>query len=129
MSYIPGSNNGTWGYGMHRALFPKSMGGPLGHRGRPLPNAFQHPAAVVSVPYAGHAFGNSVYALTPGGVTTEPGWGWKFSKKRTKRRSKRQSKRRTKRRSKKSIHQARAKKAMKLKHQKKISLKEAWKLV
>ena len=39
---IRGSNNGTWGYGMHRAMFPKLLGGPLGYKNVPLPNAFQH---------------------------------------------------------------------------------------
>lgn len=46
MVYIPGSNNGTWGAGMHRAMFPASLGGSLGHRGQPLPNAFPHPTGI-----------------------------------------------------------------------------------
>ena len=118
MSYIPGSNNGEWGAGMHRALFPKSMGGPFGHRGQPLPNAFQHPAPV------GRSFGSSpfdspasfgdveageVYQLTPGGATTEGSWGFEnplsFGRKGD------------------------AARAMKLKHQLGISLAEAWKIV
>ncbi len=120
MSYIPGSNNGTWGAGMHRALFPKSMGGALGYRGHPLPNAFQHPAAVMEVPYAGHAFGHSfgqgpadfgdvsqdtVYSLTPGSSTTESGWGFN------------------------QLHFGGRGEAMKLHHELGISLKDAWKIV
>ena len=59
--YIPGSNNGTWGAGMQRALFPTSMGGPLGYRGHPLPNSFQHAAPVINVPYRTNSFGHKSY--------------------------------------------------------------------
>jgi len=79
MVFIPGSNNGTFGMGMSRgAMFPSSMGGPFGHRGMPLPINLQMPTGVMDRPYAGRAFGKgTVYQLTPGGVTTEAGWGFK----------------------------------------------------
>lgn len=77
---IPGSNNGTWGMGMSRgAVFPPNMGGPFGYQGYPLPTLLQHPTGVVGKPYKGHAFGRKfgmVYELTPGGVTTDVGWGF-----------------------------------------------------
>lgn len=119
MNYIPGSNNGTWGAGMHRAMFPASMGGPLGMRGHPLPNAFQHPANV-------NGFGSNVYQLTPGGITTEDSWGFTDMSKSSYGRRRRS--RRSKRKSKKSRNTDAAK-AMKIKHQRGISLKKAWSIV
>ncbi len=50
MVYISGSNNGTSGYGMYRALFPGNMGNVFGQKGYPLPNAFANSAPTVSNP-------------------------------------------------------------------------------
>ena len=77
--FIPGSNNGTSGYGLARgAMFPSTLNGPWGQRGSPLPIDLQMPTGVVDKPYYGHAFGRPViYELTPGGSTTEEGWGFK----------------------------------------------------
>ena len=116
MVWIPGSNNGTWGMGMSRgALFPKTLNGPMGYQGFPLPQLIQHPTGVMDKPYLGRAFGRhfgTVYELTPGGVTTEAGWGFsnkvksfgrrKRSRRRSRRgsrRSRRGSRRRSRRRS------------------------------
>ena len=82
MVWIPGSNNGQSGFGMARgAMFPSGiMGGPFGNRAFPLPVNLQMPTGVSDRPYSGHAFGRrmgTVYELTPGGVTTEAGWGFK----------------------------------------------------
>jgi hypothetical protein len=95
MVWIPGSNNGTWGMGMSRgAVFPANMGGPFGYQGYPLPNMIQHPTGVMDKPYQGRSFG-TVYELTPGGVTTERGWGFankaKYFGKSRRRRSRRNS--------------------------------------
>jgi hypothetical protein len=83
MVWIPGSNNGEWGLNMSRgALFPAAKGfnGPMGSSGYPLPVNLQLPAPTIDKPYIGRAFGRRfgmVYELTPGGVTTEAGWGFK----------------------------------------------------
>lgn len=114
MVWIPGSNNGTFGVGMSRgAVFPADPG--YFYQGFPLPNIIQHPTGVVDKPYIGRAFGSRafgsrafgkrgrrfgmVYELTPGGVTTEAGWGFKNRAfgRRSKRRSKRRSRRRSRR--------------------------------
>ncbi len=80
MVWLPGSNNGEWGLNMSRgSMFPANMGGPLGFKGFPLPQLIQHPAPTMDKPYQGSAFGRrfgTVYQLTPGGVTTENGWGF-----------------------------------------------------
>jgi hypothetical protein len=86
MVWIPGSNNGQSGFGMVRgAMFPSSMNGPFGMRGFPLPVNLQMPTGTVARPYLGNAFGrrmgsrrmgSTVYELTPGGITTEAGWGF-----------------------------------------------------
>lgn len=74
MVWIPGSNNGTFGAGMSRgAVFPADPG--YFYQGFPLPNMIQHPTGVMDKPYQGRSFG-TVYELTPGGVTTEAGWGF-----------------------------------------------------
>jgi hypothetical protein len=93
MVWIPGSNNGTWGMGMSRgAVFPAGiMGGPFGFQGYPLPVNLELPTGVMDKPYGGRSFG-TVYQLTPGGVTTEAGWGFKNKagfgrRRRSKRRS------------------------------------------
>ena len=84
---IPGSNNGTWGLNMSRgAVFPPVLNGPFGYQGYPLPNMIQHPTGVM-----GRGFG-TIYQLTPGGITTEEGWGFKnkiksFGKSRKSRKS------------------------------------------
>ena len=87
--YIPGTNNGTWGAGMTRgAMFPSSMGGPLGRPGFPLPNIIEHPAPTQDRPYYSFGKGPTIYQLTPGGVTTEAGWGFKqkaFGRRRSRR--------------------------------------------
>jgi hypothetical protein len=77
MLWIPGSNNGEWGLNMARgAVFPANIGGPLGFRGNPLPINLQLPTPTIDKPYFTRSFG-TVYQLTPGGVTTESGWGFK----------------------------------------------------
>jgi hypothetical protein len=96
---IPGSNNGTFGAGMSRgAVFPADPG--YFYQGFPLPNMIQHPTGVVDRPYSGNAFGRAfgrrfgmVYELTPGGITTSQGWG--FKNKAFGRRSRRRSRRRS----------------------------------
>ncbi len=50
MVFIPGSNNGESGLNMYRALFPSNMGGSLGQKGNPLPNAFSNSAPTISNP-------------------------------------------------------------------------------
>src|SRR5688572_23417164 len=81
MVWIPGSNNGVWGLNMTRgSVFPVGMNGPLGSLGYPLPVNLQMPAPTMDKPYLGRAFGRrfgQIYQLTPGGVTTEAGWGFK----------------------------------------------------
>jgi hypothetical protein len=93
--HIPGSNNGTWGYGLHRALFPKSLGGPFGSPWKQLPNSFQHPAMV-------RGFGQS-YQLTPGGMTTQAGLNKYYfgSKRRRKSKKSRRKSKKSRRKSKK----------------------------
>ena len=86
--YIPGSNNGTWGAGMQRALFPTSMGGPLGYRGHPLPNSFQHAAPVINVPYRTNSFGHKSKHKSN-----------KKSKRKSNKKSKRKSNKKSKRKS------------------------------
>ncbi len=44
---MKGINNGQSGFGMYRALFPSSMGGPFGLRGQPLPYDFSVPKTVL----------------------------------------------------------------------------------
>ena len=79
---IPGSNNGVWGVGQYGALYPSDMGGPSGYRGYPLPNQFQHATGV-------NSFGQNVYSLTPGGITSSPSWGYgRKSRKSKSRKSK-----------------------------------------
>jgi hypothetical protein len=87
---IPGSNNGTFGYGMSRgAVFPADPG--YFYQGFPLPVNLQLPTGVMDKPYLGRAFGRRfgmVYELTPGGVTTSQGWGFKnkaFGRRRSRR--------------------------------------------
>lgn len=96
MVWIPGSNNGTFGAGMSRgAVFPADPG--YFYQGFPLPNMIQHPTGVMDKPYLGRAFGRTVYELTPGGITTEAGWGFKnkafgHRRHRSRKRSRRASK-------------------------------------
>ncbi len=90
MVWIPGSNNGTIGFGLSRgAVFPAGMNGPFGKRGYPLPINLQFPTGVTDKKFKNRAFGTTVYQLTPGGITTEAGWGFKNNAfgKRSKRRS------------------------------------------
>jgi len=96
---IPGSNNGEWGLNMSRgAMFPavKGFNGPMGSLHYPLPNIIEHPTGVMDKPYLGRAFGRrfggTVYELTPGGVTTEAGWGFSNKAKRFGRRRSRSRK-------------------------------------
>ncbi len=109
--YIPGSNNGTFGAGMSRGAVFSAQPGYF-YQGFPLPQLIQHPAPTGASPYLGRAFGrkfgNMVYQLTPGGISTEEGWGFKnkvksFGRKRRSRKGSRKgSKRRSRRRSRRS---------------------------
>jgi len=104
MVWLPGSNNGEWGLNMSRgAMFPavKGFNGPMGSLHYPLPNIIEHPTGVMDKPYLGRAFGRrfgrTVYELTPGGVTTEAGWGFSDKAKRFGHRRSRRSRSRSRR--------------------------------
>lgn len=106
-----------WGFGAQRAMYPSDMNGPFGSPGKPLPTYTTSPAYYGPVPYTGEGFtmhyGKRACSfgsapgdrlLTPGGVTTERGWGFqKFGKiNKSKRKSKKKSKK-TKKTKRKSI--------------------------
>jgi hypothetical protein len=113
MVWIPGSNNGTFGAGMSRgAVFPAQPG--YFYKGFPLPQLIQHPTGVMDKPYLGRAFGRkygTVYELTPGGVTTEAGWGFTNKHFGRRRKSRRGSKRRRSRRSRRGSKKRRSRRS------------------
>ncbi len=114
-----------WGYGSVRNLTPSNLGGPFGSPNQSLP--VNSNSAYYGYPgYAGSgvfmktnkracSFGMS-RSMTPGGVTTEKGWGYKkFGKRKSRKTIKRRKSRKTikRRKSRKAIKRRKSRKTIK----------------
>jgi len=107
-----------WGYGAVRAMVPSNLGGPFGSPSQRLPAYGLNPAYNGYPGYSSGfgkmpcSFGRS---LTPGGVTSERGWGLKYSSsKKKKRRSYKRKKSKRKKSKRKSKRKRKSKKRKKL---------------